>query len=113
MLDPDNYEWLPVADASGVADKPLGTFTERCCGASLIKLVRGAIYRAGGQSVYLVLSGSGIAHDRVYRPHSALHLNAGESIDMVARDETVLVRLVLPDLTGLAAYRPAQVEAAE
>jgi hypothetical protein len=31
----------------------------------------------------------------------------------VARDETQIVRLVLPDLSGLQAQRPAQVEAAE
>ena len=29
MLDPTNYEWLPVKDMPGVAEKPLGTFTER------------------------------------------------------------------------------------
>ena len=113
MMDPANYEWLPVAGMPGVTEKPLGTFTERHCAASLVKLVRGAIYRAGGRSVYLVLSGSGIAHDRGYRDYTALHVDDGEEAEMVARDETVLVRLVLPDLAGLQAQRPAQVEAAE
>ena len=40
-------------------------------------------------------------------------IDEGEHADMVARDDTELVRLVLPDLTGLQARRPAQVEAAE
>ena len=113
MLDPANYEWLAVAGMPGVTEKPLGTFTERHCAASLVKLVRGAIYRAGGRSVYLVLSGSGIAHDCGYRRYTALHVDDGEEVEAVARDETVLVRLVLPDLAGLQAHRPAQVEAAE
>ena len=113
MLDPSNYEWLPVEGMPGVTEKPLGSFTERQCGAALIKLARGAIYRAGGRSVYLVLSGTGIAHDATYRKYTALHLDEGEEADIVARDETEIVRLVLPDLSGLEARRPAQVEAAE
>ena len=113
MLDPANYEWLPIDGMPGVSEKPLGSFTERQCGASIIKLARGATYRAGERSVYLVLSGSGIAHDAPYRQYTALHVDDGEEADIVARDETQIVRLVLPDLSGLQAQRPVQVEAAE
>jgi hypothetical protein len=113
MVDPVNYEWLPVAGMPGVCEKPLGTFTERQCGAALVRIARGGIYRAAGRSVYLVLSGSGIAHDSGYRRYTALHLNDGEEADVVARDETEMTRLVLPDLAGLEAQQPARVEAAE
>jgi len=113
VLDPANYEWLPVDGMPGVAEKPLGSFTERQCGASIIKLDRGATYRAGERSVYLVLSGSGIAHDAPYRQYTAFHVDDGEEADIVARDETQIVRLKLPDLSGMQAQRPAQVEAAE
>jgi hypothetical protein len=113
VLDPTNYDWRPVDGMPGVTEKPLGTFTERQCGAALIKLQRGAIYRAGGRSVYLVLSGTGIAHDATYRKYTALHLDDGDEADVVARDETQIVRLMLPDLSGIEARRPAQVEAAE
>ncbi len=58
----------PMAGMPGVSEKPLGTFTERQCAAALIKLARGATYRAGGRSVYLVVAGSGIMHDQPYRP---------------------------------------------
>jgi len=113
MLDPANYEWQAVDGMPGVFEKPLGTFTERQCAAALIKLTRGAIYRADGRSVYLVLSGTGIAHDAGYRRYTALHLDEGEEADIVARDDTELVRLTLPDLSGLQAQRRPQVEAAE
>jgi len=113
ILDAANYEWLPVEGMPGVSEKPLGRFTERQCGASIVKLARGATYRAGERSVYLVLSGSGIAHDAPYRQYTALHVDDGEEADIVARDETQIVRLVLPDLSGLQAQRPVQVEAAE
>jgi hypothetical protein len=113
MVDPENYEWLPVDRMPGVSYKPLGTFTERQSAATLIKLAGGARYRAGGRSVYLVLSGSGVVHDAPYRPLTAIHLEEGEAADLVARDETELLCLVLPDLAGLDVRRPAQVEAAE
>jgi hypothetical protein len=110
ILDPQNYEWL--ASAPRVWEKPLGTFTERQCAATLVKLQRGATYRAGPRSVYLVLSGSGIAHDALYRRWTAFHLDAGEAIDIIARDETEILRLVLPDLVGLRAPQAERVEAA-
>jgi hypothetical protein len=113
MVDPENYDWLPVGGMPGVTQKLLGTFTERQCGAALVRLVRGATYRGAARSVYLVLAGSGLAHDRAYRPLTALHLDAGESADIVAREPTELLRLVLPDLAGIEWPQPAEVQAAE
>jgi hypothetical protein len=113
MVDPANYEWSPMKDMSGVSKKPLGTFTERECGAALIKLARGATCRAGERSVYLFLSGTGIVGDASYRRLTALHLEEGEETDIVARDETEILRLVLPDLEGLEVPRAMHVEAAE
>jgi hypothetical protein len=113
MVDPANYQWLPVAVMPDVWERPLGIFTERQCAATLVKLARGATYRAGGRSIYLVVSGSGIMHDRPFRQYTALHLEDGKEVDVVARDQTEIVRLVLPDLGGLEMQQTAQVEAAE
>ena len=56
---------------------------------------------------------AGIAHNATYRQFTALHLEDGEEIDIVARDETEILRLALPDLAGVQAPRAAHVEAAE
>jgi hypothetical protein len=112
IVDPRNYDWLPAAGMPGVREKPLGAFTERQCAALLIAIAPGASYRAGGRSVYLVLTGVGVAQDVPYRQLTALHLAQGETATVVARDETELLRLVLPDLSALA-FLPAQVRAAE
>jgi hypothetical protein len=112
MVDPENYQWLPVAGTAGVSEKPLGTFTERQCAGAQIRIARGATYQVGPRSIYLVLSGSGNVGGQAYRPLTAWHLDDGEAADVVAGDETVLVRLVLPDLAGLDA-RPVRAEAAE
>ena len=113
MVDPANYEWLPVAGQAGVTRRSLGTFTERQCAAELVRLERGAAYRADGRSVYLVLRGAGIVGDATFRELSAFHLEDGERAELVARDDTEILRLVLPDLTGIVERRPAQIEAAE
>jgi len=113
MVDPAHFDWRPVEGMPGVAEKPLGTFSERQCGASLIKLTRGATWRARDRSVCLVLSGSGIAGNASYRQMTALHVDEGEEADIVARDETEILCLALPDLTGVQAPRAAHIEAAE
>jgi hypothetical protein len=113
MVDPANYEWLPIAGMSGVAEKPLGTFTERRCAAMLIRLAGGNVYHAGERSVYLVLSGAGLVQNEDYRPYTAIHLDHDEQTDIAAREETEIVRLVLPDLSGLQTRQPTHVIAAE
>jgi hypothetical protein len=113
MVDPENYDWLPIAGEPGASQKPLGTFTERECSAALIKLAPGTTYRPGGRSVYLVLSGAGTLGKMSYRALTALQLNSGETSQLVARETTELLRLVLPDLAGLDARRHTPAEAAE
>ena len=113
MVDPANYEWLAVAAMPGVLHKPLGTFTERHCGAELVRIERGATYRAGERSVYLVISGSGVVGAAPYRQLTALHVGVGEEADLVARADTELVRMLLPDLTGVQMRRAVHTQAAE
>jgi hypothetical protein len=105
MIDPENYMWLPVAGMPGVSEKPLGTFTERQCAATLIKLARGVTYHAAARCAYLVLAGSGIACEAAYRRLTAFHLADGERADALARDETELLQLTLPDLGDLDRQR--------
>jgi hypothetical protein len=113
MVDPENYDWLPIAGMPGVRQKSLGTFTERECSAALIELAPGTSYRVQGPSVNLVLSGAGTAGGESYRALSALHLEAGETTNVSARETTQFLRLVLPNLAGLAAEHRTSAEAAE
>ncbi len=113
MVDTANYQWVSVVGTPGATYKQLGTFTERCCAAEIVGLERGANYHAGERSVYLVLSGSGIVHHAPYRPMTSFYVAAGERAEIVVRDDTQLLRLVLPDLVGLQERRAAHVVAAE
>ena len=60
-----------------------------------------------------VLSGSGVVGQSPYRQFTAFHLDEDKCAEIVARDDTEFVRLMLPDLAGLQTQRTAQVEAAE
>jgi hypothetical protein len=113
MVDPENYDWLPVADVEGVRQKPLGTFTERECAATLVEIAPGTSYRASGPSVYLFLSGAGAVGGERYRSLTALHLDAGETAEFAAREATQVLRLVLPNLAGLEKHHRSSAEAAE
>ena len=113
MVDPQNYDWLAVDGMPGVRQKPLGTFTERACAAALLTMARGATYRGAPRGVYLVLSGSGVVGATPYRALTAFHLDEGEAADVVAREETELLRLTLPDLVDLQVRRAAPAQAAE
>ena len=97
----------------GVTQKPLGTFTERQCAAIAASNCAGRTYRAGARSVYLVLSGSGIAQRRSLSAVDGAARRRRRDVDIVARDDTELLRLVLPDLTGIKERRAAHAVAAE
>ena len=113
MVDPESYDWLPVAGVPGVRQKPFGTFTEREISAVLIELGPEATYRADDRSVYLILSGAGAIGGKPYRSLTALYLDAGETAELVARESTELLRLALPNLVGLDTRCRAPAEAAE
>jgi hypothetical protein len=101
FMDPTNYEWVPVAGASGVAEKLLGVFTERRSEAGFLRLDAGARYTARGKGVYVVIRGEGSVADQPIRSLTTVYLDAGESVTFTARSETELLHFGLPDLTGL------------
>jgi hypothetical protein len=102
LMDPRNFAWVALDDAAGVHEKLLGVFTERRTQARLIKLDAGACYAAPANGVYLVLRGAGTVGNAPLRPLTALHLAAGESVTIEAREETEIVHFGLPNLRGVA-----------
>jgi quercetin dioxygenase-like cupin family protein len=113
LLDPEHYEWSGLRDERGVSQKSLGTFTERQCGATLLRLEQGASHRMDGRSVILVLKGEGRVNDEAYRALTALHLEEGEQAAWAATADSEILHLMLPDLSGLQHGRHAALQAAE
>lgn len=110
LLDPSHYEW--VAINAGVWEKPFGVFTERRAEAGLFKLEPGSILTAPGRSIYLVLAGTGNVSEVQYLSLTGVHALDGEAPIFAAVEETIILRLGLPDLSGLQGKKPLTMSAA-
>lgn len=100
IIDPDNYEW--VAIGPGVSERHMGSFTERRLEAAFIRLENGAAWNGAGRGVYLVTKGSGRVAGKAFTALSGVHADVGETPQFTAGEETILLRMTLPDLAGLA-----------
>jgi len=105
MMDPANYQWVPVADARGVAEKLLGVFTERRSTARMVRLDPGAVYEAEGRSLYFVIEGKGTVGTEALQRLTTIYLPRGERVAVTAGEATEMLHLGLPDLAALVSDR--------
>jgi hypothetical protein len=106
MIDPKNFQWVPVAGAAGAYEKLLGVWTERRTQAGQVRLEPGATYTAKGRSVYLVLRGQGRIGDTPLRPLTTLFLDWNETAVIAAGAETEIMHFGLPNLAGVTLNVP-------
>ncbi len=102
MMDPSHYEWVAVADMPGVAQKPLGVFTERRTEASFLRLDPGANFTTSGRSIYFITAGSGTVEGEPFRRLTTIYVRRGEQARLIAGEGVEMLHLGLPDLSGLA-----------
>jgi mannose-6-phosphate isomerase-like protein (cupin superfamily) len=115
LMHPENFEWVPLSEQTGVSEKFMGTFTERRISASFFKLDPEAAFEVSGErEIYVVLKGGGDLHGEDYGVHTAIFLETrGERATFKAREETELLHFRLPNLAGIEAALPrAQAQAA-
>jgi hypothetical protein len=96
FMDPENFDWLPVADEPGVSWKHLGEFSERRTRLSLYKVAPGASFRLADNSIYFVSAGSGIVGDAIFVRHSTIHVGLGEQGSGKASEPVEMLHLGLP-----------------
>ena len=96
FMDPENFDWLPVADQPGASWKHLGEFSERRTRLSLYKIESGASLRLASHSIYFVAAGSGAVGAACFRPHATIHLQLGEEESVKASEPVELLHLGLP-----------------
>ena len=106
-MNPENYNWIAQRDAEGVSRKRLGVFTECETLLDMFKVEAGASMKLDERSMYFVLSGNGRAGFPRWDKHSTLYVARGESGEITADATTELLRIGLPDLSGLAARSEA------
>jgi len=103
MMNPKHYSWVPLEQSPGVSEKFLGTFTERRSSASFLKFTSGSRCDVTGRCVLVVMSGKGRTGEHELRRLTTLHLERGEHASLEAREETIVMRFGLPDLSALEA----------
>lgn len=102
MMDPSHFEWVAVAGAPGVAEKFVGTFTERRSSARFLRLDPGTNFAAEGRSLFVALNGAGTVAGETLQPLTTIYLLHGERATIAAREPVELLHLGLPDLRGIA-----------
>lgn len=101
MMDQASFFWTPSASEKGVFEKSLGAFTERRAGAGLLRIEAGASSRLPGRSIHVCVSGQGKIGDEAVRSFTTIYLPPNEECEVIATEEITMIRMLLPDLTGL------------
>ncbi len=100
FLHADHFDWRPAPGVSGVAHKPLGSFTECEASAALYRVDPGTSLPLSGRALYFVLRGSGSISGSAVARHTSCYLLASETAALHASEELELVRLGLPKIEG-------------
>ncbi len=101
MMDPASYDWLKVDGEDGVAEKPLGVFSECRTEAGFLGLDSGAVHLAGGRGIYFVVSGAGEVAGEPFARHATVLVERGESASFAATEATEIFHIGLPNLDAM------------
>jgi len=96
FMNSANFNWVPVKDQPGVANKLMGVFSERETKLAFYKLDAGAKLAMEDDSFYFVLSGTGEAAGEAVAKHTTVHLKRGESGVLAAKTALECVQLRMP-----------------
>lgn len=101
LMNPQNFPWHQDPDCADVQRKALGTFSERKLEIEFIRLAVGTTFipqHPSARQFLLTSSGAGHCGDAPYSPLTAIQIEPGEKAELVASEDTELLRLVIPML---------------
>jgi hypothetical protein len=115
LMNPENFDWVPLDGHAGVSTKFVGSFTERQTSAEFIKIDPRADYEVkGARDIYYVLSGKGSVAGKPLRTMTTVWLDTGDRATFTAKETVEMLHLRLPNLAGLKARQEtAMADAAE
>src|SRR5690606_17622250 len=107
FMNPESFSWIAARDGEAAWRKPLGTFSERLTTLAFLRLETGGRIALTGSSILVVVAGAGRHGDQSWESHATFHLDRGESAEIEATADSVILEIGLPDLRELArADRP-------
>jgi hypothetical protein len=98
-VEPEHFNWLPVAGSPGVERKYFGSFSERAFWIEFVKVSAGAEWVSAsdaGRRLIVVLSGAATVDDTKVGDLAAIQVEPGEQLRLDADEETVLYIVGLP-----------------
>jgi hypothetical protein len=105
IMDPRSFPWTPALDNPQVATKRLGTFTERAIWAEVVTLDVDARWKSTdhrARRIGFVLSGAGACEGAAIGQHSAIQVEPGEMVEIVANAPTEILIFGLPPVAQAA-----------
>ena len=99
IIEPKNFNWLPVAGAAGVERKKLGSFSERGVWIEMVRMAEGERWTSTDPiaiRLLVVLAGEGTVGNTRVGQLSAIHVAPGEELRLQASADTLLFAIGLP-----------------
>ncbi len=104
IIDPEAYQWLPLAGSPGVDVRHLGTFNERGTAAFQYRIGKGAQAKLPVEPatrVLLVESGWIGVQGKDYGPQDSIEIAAGEGLVIQGDEDAVVVGVRMPDFSDI------------
>ena len=101
LINPNNFQWLPVNTEGSIRSKTLGVFTERQTRAEMLRFEAAASHHFTAEPairLLFALSGSGKINDDEWAEQTAMQIEPQESCEIHADGAAELLVLVLPEL---------------
>jgi hypothetical protein len=101
VIDPEQFNWLPLPDAPGVERKYIGSFTERAFWIEMVKIDAGAEWvstREDARRLIVALAGAATVDGIPIGRLAAIQADAGDELHVNAAEETVLYLVGLPPI---------------
>jgi quercetin dioxygenase-like cupin family protein len=98
FMEPDAFAWMPSRTEAGVAERSLGTFTERRFQLSFVRLEPGAVHRPRDHSIYFNLSGEGSSERGEWKKYDTVYVEPDETTRISATAASEFLLLGLPAL---------------
>ena len=100
VMNPQNFDWVPIEAAPGVSIKTLGVFSEKRTEINFLRLEPGSRCRIQGRRLCFIVEGAGRIAGENYLKHTTVHSESGEQAEFTATALTEVLDIGLPEFAA-------------
>jgi hypothetical protein len=104
VMNPAHFSWRPVAGSRGVAQRAIGSFSERDTRIDFFRLEKGGRKNLPTENhlrLLYVVKGSGKTGRHPYRRHTSMELAPGETARFAPNTSTDILSVTIPSVVSL------------